>query len=415
MEDYPYLFGPDKTVTFLTNTNWKFTTDASYADVIGSSGDIVAGAMQTTAASPTSPVEESVTFSESSTVIDPGLKSTIVTFHTVTPDGITDDEKSVEFRRDVPVIFSVTPTPASGSVILAKATSVTLDVAANLPWWRRLDNGAKQYPAYPTNSAFTVDIPERSTTVAASWNNTATVTVRAGYDEFNEIPALDPVETFTFTRPAYTLSASGITPTTVPSVKGTVTADFASTADTYQVIWKDATGTAIGSAITVNGEGLKSVPYPGYTNLNGEITTQDRILYLYNAVTNTKICDEPVTQLHPLYFGSHGYWEVVNGKSVYRVGTPYQGNTQPCPAGYTLLADAQYPGLDMSRAGWDITNTPPMINPKVTNATVESPYNQTLTYYDHKIGSDLKLYLDTQTQTRDVLGSQPVTIICKLN
>jgi hypothetical protein len=347
MEDYPYLFGPDKTVTFLTNTNWKFTTDANYADVIGSSGDIVAGVTQTSEGSSDSPAEESVTFTESSTVIAPGLKSTIVTFHTVTPGGVINDEKSIEFRRDVPPILEVSSTPESGSQIPAAATTVTLDVVANLPWWRQLDNGSKtNNSTYPTDSEFTVNIPARSTTVAASWNNATTVTVRAGYDKFNEIPALAPSKEFTFDRPKYTLSAAEITPTTVPSIKGTVNVDFASSAASYQVVWKNAAGTTTyGQTVTVSGDGVKSVAYPLYS-INATGSELDRELYLYNSVTGTKILDEPITQQHPTFTAIAAYFTKTGSTVV-----PNYPNT--CSTGYSQLASNQYDGLDMRRFGLD--------------------------------------------------------------
>jgi hypothetical protein len=321
--DYPYDFGLAKTVTFQTNANWKFTTDANYASVIGSES-VTPDQDQTTAATPTVPVAGSVTFSPASSSTDlAGSKSTSVTFQTVTPAGVTDDSEAISFSRVIPASFSVSSDPVTGTDIGTAASTVTLTANTNIRWWGRLgDSGTKINSAVltapKTNDQVTVTVPVLAWDAVASWS-ASTVTVQAGYNAQTDITASTPV-VFTFNRPAYTLSVNN--PGDIGFGVTSVTLTVTKTAPTCSIVFKiHGTSTIVGSTTTSGSTATISVAANSGTARSIDIT---------NGVTGQILYT--ITQAEsPLYYLDGPYSEWLSLADV-------QGRGR-CPAGYHVDVD----------------------------------------------------------------------------
>ncbi|MDR1274557.1 MAG: hypothetical protein LBK12_08405 [Odoribacteraceae bacterium] len=224
-----------KEVKFTTNAKSKYTTGAGYADVI-SGQTVTAGAEMTATATPSGPVNGSVTFTPSTSNAGWGgsTKSTDVTFSTaVGVGGVNEDSETVTLSRTIPAVFTITEVvPSNGSEIEATATDVTVKTNTNLKWWiEQIGGGGKSSTAepgtYTEGGTWTVTIPARSPSVPASWTDNATVTVNAGYDAQNGLAANTPTS-YTYTQLPYTLEVSHTPTSPTNTVTITVTTNAAS-------------------------------------------------------------------------------------------------------------------------------------------------------------------------------------------
>jgi hypothetical protein len=225
---------------------------------------------------------------------------------------------------------------------------VTLTAKTNLQWWAKQGTDAPVY-SYPIPTAYKTDdkvnliIPERPTDEIDSWTSPEDITITAGYDALPGIPACPTPWQIQFTRPAYDLSVSAISPNPLPSNAGTANVTFASTADSYYVQWRDSpdesTSNLIGTAqILVNGMGVQAVAYPALS------TAANRNLYLYHETTRKLLYLTPVVQKMPYYI--IGYQTA---------GWPSNSTiTNYCPSGYTALpinTENYYVDRDISDVG----------------------------------------------------------------
>jgi hypothetical protein len=284
----------------------------------------VADALQTTTATPTAPVSGSVTFTPSTSNEGWGgsTKSTTATFTTaVGIPGVTEEPKEVTLSRVIPVAFDITGVnPANNSQIPATATDVTVTASTNMKWWIQLGSGGKDETAdpstYTTGGTRTVTIPAHPTRTADSWTTNGSITVNAGYDAQNNVPANTP-DSYAYTRLPYTLKVTAPERSAATSVTLTVETN----APEYWIILKadSPTGAQLYSSDWTTGES-KTATF--------NWTASDRVVYVVNGLTGAELA----SFVQP---GAAGFSKIVLVKVTDPQGNAEEGFTNaPCPEGY---------------------------------------------------------------------------------